>query len=129
MRLWLDVPAYQICSILRILERRSSFESLSIPRLLSGRALRMKLKALPLVRLVDGIGDYHAGGAVGGRPSDGDAKGAHDERLVELLQVGIARLHHDGAERVTRLLEYGGDVSQFGHDEGGRSARRVVRLI
>ena len=81
-----------------------------------------------MVPLVDGIREDHAGGTAGGCPSEGDAKGAHDERLVESLQVGIARIHRDGAERVACLLEGGGDVSQFGHDEGGRSARRMVRF-
>ena len=37
----------------------------------------------------------------------------------ELLQVSIARLRRDGAKYVARLLEDGGDVSQFVHDEGG----------
>ena len=81
-----------------------------------------------VVCLVDGIGEDHAGGAAGGRPSEGDAEGAHNECLVESLQVGIARICHAGAKRVAHIMEYGGDVSQFGHDEGGRSARRVVRF-
>ena len=81
-----------------------------------------------MVRLVDGIWEDHAGGAAGGRPIEGDAEGAHDERLVEFLQVRIAWLCCYGAEHVARLLEDGGDVSQFGHDGGGRSARRVVRF-
>ena len=89
----------------------------------------MKLNAPPVVRLVDGIGEDHSGVTAGGRPCEGDAKGAHDERLIESLQVGIAWLLCDRAERVARLLEDGGDVGQFGHDEGGRSARRMVRLI
>ena len=75
-----------------------------------------------MVPLVDGFGEDHAGGAASGRPSEGDAKSARDNRLVELLKVGIARLCRDGAERVARLLEDGVDVGQFGHDEGGRSA-------
>ena len=90
------------------------------------------------IRLVDGIEEDHSGGAAEGAakgaagscPSEGDAKGAHDERLVESLQVRIARLCRDGAKRVARLLEDGGDVGQFGHDEGGgRSAQLVVRLM
>ena len=84
--------------------------------------------ALPRGCLVNGNGEDHAGGAAGSCPSEGDAKVAHNERLVELLQVGIARLRRDGAKRVDRLLEDGGDVSQFGHDEGGWSAQRVVRF-
>ena len=81
-----------------------------------------------MVCLVDGIEEDHAGGAAGGRPREGDTKGAQDERLVESLQVGIARICRDGAGRVASLLEDGGDFSQFGHDERGRSARRVVRF-
>ena len=45
-----------------------------------------------MVRPVDGIMEDHSGGAAGGRPSEGDAKGAHNESLVESLQVGIVRL-------------------------------------
>ena len=78
-----------------------------------------------VVRLVDGFGEDYARGAARGRPSEGDAEGAHDERLVELLEVGIARLCRDGAERVARLLEDGVDVSEFGNDEGGGGARGV----
>ena len=76
--------------------------------------------------LVDGIGEDHSRGAAGGLPSEGDTKGAHDNRLVELLQVGIARLRRDGDERFARLLEDGGDVSQFGHDEGGGGAHGAL---
>ena len=82
----------------------------------------------PVVRLVDGIGEDHSRGVAGSRSSEGDAEGAHHERLVELLQVDIARLCRDGDKHVARLLEDGGDVSQFGHNEGGQSARRMVRF-
>ena len=78
-----------------------------------------------VVRLVDGFREDHGIGAAGGRPSEGDAKGAHDERLIESLKVGIARLCCDGTERVDRLLEYGVGVSEFGHAEGG--AERAAR--
>ena len=50
-----------------------------------------------MVCLVDGIGEDHAGGAASSRTSEGDAEGAHDERLVESLEVEIARLFRDGA--------------------------------
>ena len=72
-----------------------------------------------MVCLVDGFGEDHVRGAAIGCPSEGGAEGTHDERLVELLEVGIARLCRDGAERVARLLEDVGDVGELGHDEGG----------
>ena len=72
-----------------------------------------------MVCLVDGFGEDHAGGAVSGRPSEGDAEGAHDERLVESLKVGITRLRRDGVERLACLLEDGVDVGEFRHAEGG----------
>ena len=78
-----------------------------------------------MVCLVDGFGEDHSGGAASGRPNEGDAEGAHDERLVELLEVGIARLCRDGDEHVARLLEDGVDVDDFRHDEGG--AERAAR--
>ena len=88
-------------------------------RVIIGARVPHEIEGSPVVRLVDGIGEDHAGGAAGGCTNEGDAKGAHDERLVELLQVGIVRLRRDGAERFARLLEDNGDVGQFGHDEGG----------
>ena len=72
-----------------------------------------------MVCLVDGFGEDHAGGASRGRPSEGNAEGAHDERLVELLKFGTARLRRDGAEHVARLLEDSVDVIEFGHAKGG----------
>ena len=88
-------------------------------RVVIGTRVAHEVKGSPVVRLVDGIKEDHARGAAGARPSEGDAEGAHDERLVEFLHVGIARLCRDGEERVTQLLEDGGDVSQFRHDEEG----------
>ena len=76
-----------------------------------------------MVCLVDGFGEDHAGGASRGRPSEGNAEGAHDERLVVLLKFGTARLCSDGAKRVARLMENGVDVGEFGHAEGGGGAR------
>ena len=58
-----------------------------------------EVKGPSAVRLLDGFGEDHTGGVAGGHPSEGDAKGAHDERLVELLKVGIARLCRDGDKR------------------------------
>ena len=88
-----------------------------------------EVKVPSVIRLVDGFGEDRARSAAGGRPSEGDTKGAHDKRLVELLKVSTTRICCDGAGRVARLLEDGVDVGQFGHDEGGWSARRVVRLM
>ena len=70
------------------------------------------------------FGEDHAGGAASGRPSEGDSESAHDERLVETLEVGIARLCGDGAKCAARLLEYGVDVGEFRYDGGG--AERAV---
>ena len=79
-----------------------------------------------MVRLVDGFGEDHSGGAASGCPSEGDDDGARDKRLVESLEVGITRLCHDGAKRVARLLEDGVSSDMR---KGGRSARHVVRLM
>ena len=79
----------------------------------------MKVEAPSVVSLVDGFGEDHTGSAASGCPSEGDAEGSHDERLVDSLEVGIARLRRDGAERVACLLDDGVDVSEFGHDGGG----------
>ena len=72
-----------------------------------------------MVRLVDGFGEDHAGGAASGRPSKGDSERTHNERLVETMEVGIARLRGDGTERVPRLLVDGVDVGELTHDGGG----------
>ena len=69
--------------------------------------------------------DIHARGVSSGRPSEGDVERAHDELLVETLEVSIARLCGDETERVARLLEDGVDVDELGHDEGG--AERAAR--
>ena len=82
-----------------------------------------------VVHLVDRFGEDHAGGAAIGRPSEVDAEGAHDERLVELLEIGITRICCDGAKRVAILLEM--SLMSLSSDmiKGGRSARRVIRLM
>ena len=82
-----------------------------------------------VVRLVDGFGGDHAGGAASGRPSEVDAEGAHDERLVDSLEVGIVRRRRDGAERVARLLEYALMSVTSDMMKGGRSVRRMIRLM
>ena len=78
-----------------------------------------------MVRLVDGFVEDHARGAASGGPSEGDAEIAHDERLIETPEIGIARLYGDGTERVACLLEDGVNFSEFGHDGGG--AERAAR--
>ena len=78
-----------------------------------------------MVRLVDGFGEDHAGGAAIGRPSKGDAECAHEKRLVVTLEVGIARLCVDGTKLVARLLENGVDVGELEHD--GRGAERAAQ--
>ena len=70
-------------------------------RVVIGPRVAHEIESSPVVRLVYGIGEDHAGGAAGSLPSEGDAMGAHDERLVELLQVGIARLCRDVTRTVT----------------------------
>ena len=72
-----------------------------------------------MVHLVDGFGEDHTGGAASGRPSEGDAESAHNERLIETLEVGIAQLRSDGTERAAHLLEDDVDVGKFRHDGGG----------
>ena len=88
-----------------------------------GAHVAHEVEGPPVVRLVEGFGEDHAGGAAGGHPSGGEDECAHDEPLVESLKFGIARLRSDGAERVARLLVDGVDVSEFGHAEGGGGAR------
>ena len=92
---------------------------------LVGARVAHEVEGPSVVCLVYGFGEEHARGTASVRPSEGDAKGAHDERLVESLKVGIARLRRDWAKRVARLLEYGVDVGEFGHAEGG--AERAAR--
>ena len=70
--------------------------------------------------LVDGFREDHAGGAASGSPSEDDYESEHNERLVETLEFGIARICGNGTERVARLLENSVDVGEIGHDaEGG----------
>ena len=89
----------------------------------AGARVAHEVEGPSVVCLVDVFGEDHAGGAASGCPSEGDAEGAHNERLVELMKVGIARICHDGDERVARLLKDGVDVSEFRHAEGGGGAR------
>ena len=82
-----------------------------------------------MVRMVDGFGEDHSLGASIGRPSEGDAERAHDECLVETLEVGITRLCDDGTERVARLLEDVVDVGELGQDGGGGRARGAWSIL
>ena len=82
-----------------------------------------------VVCLVDSFGKDQAGGASSGGPSEGDAERAHDERLVETLEVGITRLRVDGTERVARLLEDGVDVGELGYDGGGGGVRSAWSVL
>ena len=68
------------------------------------------------VCFVDGVGEDYAVGASGGRPGEGDAKLEDENHLVETLKVAIVRLQADGTEGVSRLMESGGGVCEFGHD-------------
>ena len=79
--------------------------------------------------MVDGFREDHSVGAASGRPSEGDAERAHDECLVETLEVGITRLCDDGTERVARLLEDVVDVGELGQDGGGGRARGAWSIL
>ena len=70
-----------------------------------------------MVCLVDSFGKDQAGGASSGGPSEGDAERAHDERLVETLEVGIARLCVLLA--FWKMAWMCVDVGELGHDGGG----------
>ena len=54
-------------------------------RVLVGARVAHEIEGPSVVCPVDGIGEDHAGGADVGHPSEGDAKNAHDKRLVESL--------------------------------------------
>ena len=82
-----------------------------------------------MVHLVDGFGEDHARGVARGCPSEGDAERAHNERLVETLEVGIARLRSDDTKRVARVLEDGVDVGDTRHDGGGGGARGAWSVL